>query len=78
MPELRGSYSRWTGGSRAADVLVADLVGGPQITANPQTGKVHAEGIDGQEMSPDLARMIGVRLIEAAALADAERAIRRG
>jgi hypothetical protein len=71
------NYTRWTGGARADDPMVADLLGGPRIEADPSTGKVSLTDVSTAPMSPDLARMIGVRLIEAAALADGNRAIRR-
>ena len=71
------NYTRWTGGARAGDPLTADILGGVFITAVPATGKVVASGVDEEQMTPDQARMVGVRLIEAAALADGDRAIRR-
>lgn len=72
---MRGTYTRWTevsGGAFQADILGDDT----DVTADPTTGKVSAT-VPNRPMSPDEARMIGVRLIEGAALADAERAIRR-
>lgn len=72
---MRGTYTRWTeipGGAFQADILGGDT----DVIANPTTGKVSAT-VPGRPMSPDEARMIGVRLIEGAVLADAERAIRR-
>lgn len=68
------NYTRW----RAADdhgMLYADLLGTQHdIVADPAEGKVWLNGV---KLSPDEARLIGVRLIEAAALADGDRAIRR-
>jgi hypothetical protein len=76
MTDVPRNYTRWTGGVREGDPLVADMLGVEQtVVANPATGKVE---LAGASLSPDLARMIGVRLIEAAALADGDRAIRRG
>lgn len=71
---MRGTYSRWTRretGTLAADILGSDTA----IAARPVDGDVLLEVPD-RPLSPDEARMIGVRLIEAAALADGERAIR--
>ncbi len=69
MTELR-RYTRWT---HTEDTVTADLLGLPPLTADPATGKVH---YDGRHYDPDEARLIGVRLIEAAVIADAGRAIR--
>jgi hypothetical protein len=67
------TYTRWTE-SDDAGVLLADLLGTRHdIAARPASGHVL---FDGQEMAPDEARMYGVRLIEAASLADGPRAIR--
>lgn len=70
---MRGTYTRWTK-SQNGD-LVADILTDSSILADVRTGRVTA-CISGRTMSPDEARMIGVRLIEAAALADGDRAIR--
>lgn len=65
------NYTRWT---ERAGVLTADLLGVvDRISANPKTGVVHHGD---RKYSPDEARMIGVRLIEGAALADDDRAVR--
>lgn len=72
--ELRGTYSRWTR-ERDGASLSADILSDVEIVANPQTGRVLAS-IPDRPMRPDEVRMIGVRLIEAAALADGERAVR--
>ena len=80
--DLKGTYYRWT--SRTAEgivedevVLVADILGSDtNVVAHPDRGTVEAE-VPNRPMNPDEARMIGVRLIEAAALADNGRSIRR-
>lgn len=68
------NYTRW----RATTIngaLYADLLGVQHdIMTDPKEGKVW---LNGSQLSPDEARLIGVRLIEAAALADGDRAIRR-
>lgn len=72
---IGGTYFRWT---RCADgMLTADILG-PELSvvADPNEGRVKVEVPD-RPMSPDEARLIGVRMIEAAALADGERAIRK-
>lgn len=73
---MKGTYFRWTrtgptGSRLRADILGADL----NITADSSTGLVTAE-IPDRPMDPDTARMVGVRLVEAAALADGDRAVR--
>lgn len=71
---MRGTYSRWT--ETQTGVLEADILGEDvAITANSDTGRVGV-CVPDRPISPDEARMIGVRLIEAAALADGDRAIR--
>lgn len=71
-PAQLRNYTRWT---RHEGVLIADLLGvADQIGAHPETGTVsHGD----RRYSPDEARMIGVRLIEGAALADGDRAVRQ-
>jgi hypothetical protein len=66
------NYTRWR---KAADgALIADILGSKiSITADPMTGEVLHGNV---RLTPDEARMYGVRLVEAAALADGERAIR--
>lgn len=74
MAELR-NYTRWAEVAHEtyhADILGADV----KIRANASTGLV-VVGVPDRAITPDEARMIGVRLIEAAAMADAGRAIRR-
>lgn len=78
--DIRGTYYRWTRvGVGAADApanLVADILGADtNVLADPKSGMVSAS-IPKRPMSPDEARMIGVRLIEAAVLADDGRSIR--
>jgi hypothetical protein len=73
---MKGTYFRWSrprggGGMLRADILGADV----DITADPATGLVVAE-IPTRPMDADTCRMVGVRLIEAAALADAGRSVR--
>lgn len=86
LPMGRG-YTRWTEsaneltGPGEFKPLTADILGAPYtLTADTQTGKL-ALRIKGTEliigMDPDEARMLGVRLIEGAALADGVRAIRQ-
>lgn len=73
--EVKGTYYRWTKQANGmvfqADILGADT----DITAHPESGMVRARVPSG-DLDPDTARMIGVRLIEAATLADAGRSIR--
>jgi hypothetical protein len=76
---MRGTYFRWTR-IRATDdqpeLLSADILGTEtNIEAHPATGHVRAS-IPRRPLDPDEARMIGVRLIEAAALADNDRSVR--
>ncbi len=71
MAELR-NYTRWV---ERGELLVADILGtGVEIAADPAAGKVL---VDGRAISPDEARLIGVRLIDGAVLADGARTIRR-
>jgi hypothetical protein len=79
--DLKGTYYRWTKreGARSEDntTYVADILGtDTNVVADPGTGLVHAS-IPSRGMSPDEARMIGVRLIEGATLADAFRSVRQ-
>ncbi|GIE30194.1 hypothetical protein Ait01nite_032390 [Actinoplanes italicus] len=72
---MRGTYTRWTqgpGGMLTADILGSDT----NVQACPSTGTVLA-CVPDRPMSPDEARMVGVRLVEAAALADGDRSIRK-
>lgn len=72
---MNGTYFRWTEGAAGccvADILSSDL----SIVADRESGKVTAL-IPDRPLSPDEARMIGVRLIEGAALADGDRAVRK-
>ena len=70
---MRGTYTRWTRDESGR--LVADNLIDVDICADTKSGQVTA-CIGARPMSPDEARMIGVRLIEAAALADGDRAVR--
>lgn len=76
---IRGTYTRWT---RRADTgqLHADLLGFPVgVAADPAVGRTTLTVPADRavvELGPDEARMLGVRLIEGAALADADRAVR--
>jgi hypothetical protein len=73
MSDLKGTYWRWTAqdGALCADILGADTA----IVAYPEEGLVRA-AVPNRGMTADEARMIGVRLIEGAALADAGRSVR--
>lgn len=73
---MRGTYSRWTRPPNAGEQLHADILGADlNIVADPASGLVTAE-LPAGAMDPDMCRMVGVRLIEAAALADAGRSVR--
>lgn len=72
---MKGTYHRWTRAGNASTPLVADILGDFSIVANPATGLVSAM-IPDRAMDPDTCRMVGVRLIEAAVLADAGRSVR--
>lgn len=73
---MRGTYSRWTRLEGKLGILIADILGSDtEVKADPRDGTVRAV-VPARPLSPDEARMIGVRLIEAAALADGERVIR--
>ena len=66
------NYTRWRHGEDGR--LDADILGArTAITADPRTATV---GLGDLDLSPDEARMLGVRLIDAAVLADGSRAIR--
>jgi hypothetical protein len=67
------NYTRWRQG--ATGRLHADILGAPvDITADPAAGTVL---LGDTPLNPDEARLIGVRLIDAAVLADADRAVRK-
>lgn len=73
---MKGTYFRWTKQNASSCILAADILGTEtDITANTANGTVTAM-IPSGEMDPDTARMVGVRLIEAAALADDGRSVR--
>lgn len=72
---MRGTYTRWTmrPGSRVitADILSSNV----HIESDPETATTTLVLIEGDvrlalRFNPDEARMIGVRLIEGAALSD--------
>lgn len=66
------NYTRWrqaAPGRQHADILGAKV----QIEVDTTAGKVL---LAGTPLSPDEARMLGVRLIDGAVLADGDRAIR--
>ena len=70
--QIRG-YTRWKRDDRGflhADILISRC----RLMADPAEGKVIFEDY---VMTPDEARLYGVRLIDAAVLADGHRAIRR-
>lgn len=73
---MKGTYFRWTRPRGGSDLIRADIVGADiDILADPATGLVTAE-VPTRPMDADTCRMVGVRLIEAAALADAGRSVR--
>jgi hypothetical protein len=76
---MRGTYFRWTRIRATSDQpehLRADILGSKiNIEAHQAAGTVRAS-IPRKHLEPDEARMIGVRLIEAAALADNGRSVR--
>ncbi|MGH3658986.1 MAG: hypothetical protein ACRDUA_20210 [Micromonosporaceae bacterium] len=66
------NYTRWR--RTEPDRLAADILGGPaSIVVDTSAGKVL---LDDVALGPDEARLIGVRLIDAAVLADGDKAIR--
>lgn len=72
---MRGTYFRWTR-KQSEQELHADILGGDvDIRADPEDGTVTAK-IPTRPLDPDTARMIGVRLIEGASLADAGRSVK--
>ncbi len=79
--DLKGTYYRWAKtqaiqAEGGGTVLVADILGAEtNVVADPPTGMVHVSVPD-RPINADEARMIGVRLIEAAALADNGRSVR--
>lgn len=71
---MKGTYYRWTerpDGRLEADILGMDVA----VIADQEKGKVSL-AVSTRPLSPDEARLIGVRLIEAAALADGDRSVR--
>jgi hypothetical protein len=77
---MKSTYFRWTKVTDPDGVmpefLRADILGTEtNIEAHPTAGTVRAS-VPRRPLDPDEARMIGVRLIEAAALADGGRSVR--
>lgn len=76
---MRGTYFRWTrvrAAKPTGEYLKADILGAEtNIEAHPDSGMVYVQVPD-RKLDADEARMIGVRLIEAAALADNGRSVR--
>ncbi len=65
---MRGTYYRWSEdrqGNLYADILGTEMT----LSAVPGIGEIWAT-VPNRALSPDEARMLGVRLIEAAALSD--------
>lgn len=72
--DVRNYYTRWT---RRNSRLQADILSVPYaLTVDPGQGLVKFVGHELMMFTPDEARLLGVRLIEGAALADGDRAIR--
>lgn len=72
------NYTRWRRDSDATEVITADILGA-KIAIKAYQGESVVTLLVGDvslDLSPDEARLYGVRLIEAAALADGDRAIR--
>jgi hypothetical protein len=76
---MKGTYFRWTrkrATETQTETLDADILGSDiRITAVPSTGLIVVTVPD-RPIDADEARLIGVRLIEAAALADDSRSVR--
>lgn len=73
---MQGTYYRWTRDRDVPSILEADILGSDtQIVANIGDGMIGAV-VPSRPLSPDEARMIGVRLIEAAALAGMSSSVR--
>lgn len=72
---MRG-YTRWT--KRGTDIRADIMSPAIDITARPMTGDVLVSLSKSSviTLTPDEARLYGVRLIEAATLADGDRTIR--
>ena len=67
------NYTRWR--QEASDRIAADILGTTtQIEVDTAT---HTVLLNGQPLTPDEARLIGVRLIDGAVIADGDRAIRK-
>lgn len=72
---MRGTYSRWTK-KRGSSVITADILSSNvHIESDPATTTTTLVVVEGDvrlalRFNPDEARMIGVRLVEGAALSD--------
>lgn len=74
---MKGTYYRWTRDAHVPVELHADILGADtNITVNTSSGGLISASLPERGMSPDEARMVGVRLIEAATLAGSSDAIR--
>ena len=72
-PSMLRNYTRWR--QDPTGRLIADILGCPvTVAVDPPTAAVLLGDL---ALSPDEARLIGVRLIDAAVLADGDRAIRK-
>lgn len=76
--EAPRNYTRWRADDVTPGTLWADILGMPMtICAHRSDGLVQVmTSLPCAALTPDDARLIGVRLIEAAALADGDRAVR--
>ncbi|HVL62399.1 MAG TPA: hypothetical protein VM430_13465 [Microbacterium sp.] len=66
---MKGTYYRWTRDADAPARLDADILGSDTSITADTLGGVVLVTVPHRALSPDEARMIGVRLVEAAALA---------
>jgi hypothetical protein len=71
---MRGTYFRWTR-RETDDGVAADILGSDVRIVYWSGGKISATVPD-RDLDPDEARMIGVRLIEAATRAEADSSVR--
>lgn len=75
MADALRNYTRWRQDGNAPGRLHADILGARvAIAVDTDSGKVL---LADNELTPDEARMLGVRLIDGAVLADGSRAIRQ-
>ena len=74
---MQGTYFRWAKTDKD-NVLSADILGSDtSVTVDTATGMTEVV-VPNRPISPDEARMIGVRLIEGAAIADDGRSVKGG